>query len=210
MDIAIIGAGNVGRVLASAAVRADHNVVLSAAHPESARTVAEEIGARAADSNRAAVESAEVVVLAVPAPSVAPVFDEVFKFLEGKIIVDVTNPMTPDAYGPALEGGSGAELIQSLAPDAFVVKAFNTLFASLLANPVIDGIQLDGLYASDHDQAKAAALELVQAVGLRPIDAGALIMARTLEAMMLLNISLQIRNGWSWQNAWKFLGPTGA
>jgi hypothetical protein len=209
MDIAIIGTGNVGRVLASAAVRADHNVVLSAAHPESARTVAEEIGARAADSNRAAVESAEVVVLAVPAPSVAPVFDEVFKFLEGKIIVDVTNPMTPDAYGPALEGGSGAELIQSLAPDAFVVKAFNTLFASLLANPVIDGIQLDGLYASDHDQAKAAALELVQAVGLRPIDAGALIMARTLEAMMLLNISLQVRNGWSWQNAWKFLGPTG-
>jgi NADPH-dependent F420 reductase len=210
MDIAIIGTGNVGRVLASAAVRADHNVVLSAAHPESARTVAEEIGARAAGSNRAAVESAEVVVLAVPAPSVAPVFDEVFKFLEGKIIVDVTNPMTPDAYGPALEGGSGAELIQSLAPDAFVVKAFNTLFASLLANPVIDGIQLDGLYASDHDQAKAAALELVQAVGLRPIDAGALIMARTLEAMMLLNISLQVRNGWSWQNAWKFLGPTGA
>jgi 8-hydroxy-5-deazaflavin:NADPH oxidoreductase len=210
MDIAIIGTGNVGRVLASAAVRADHNVVLSAAHPESARTVAEEIGARAADSNRAAVESAEVVILAVPAPSVAPVFDEVFKFLEGKIIVDVTNPMTPDAYGPALEGGSGAELIQSLAPDAFVVKAFNTLFASLLANPVIDGIQLDGLYASDHDQAKAAALELVQAVGLRPIDAGALIMARTLEAMMLLNISLQVRNGWSWQNAWKLLGPTGA
>jgi NADPH-dependent F420 reductase len=210
MDIAIIGTGNVGRVLASAAVRADHNVVLSAAHPESARTVAEEIGARAAGSNRAAVESAEVVVLAVPAPSVAPVFDEVFKFLEGKIIVDVTNPMTPDAYGPALEGGSGAELIQSLAPDAFVVKAFNTLFASLLANPVIDGIQLDGLYASDHDQAKAAALELVQAVGLRPIDAGALIMARTLEAMMLLNISLQVRNGWSWQNAWKFLGPTAA
>jgi NADPH-dependent F420 reductase len=210
MDIAIIGTGNVGRALASAAVRADHNVVLSAAHPESARTVAEEIGARAADSNRAAVESAEVVVLAVPAPSVAPVFDEVFKFLEGKIIVDVTNPMTPDAYGPALEGGSGAELIQSLAPDAFVVKAFNTLFASLLANPVIDGIQLDGLYASDHDQAKAAALELVQAVGLRPIDAGALIMARTLEAMMLLNISLQVRNGWSWQNAWKLLGPTGA
>ena len=210
MDIAIIGTGNVGRVLASAAVRADHNVVLSAAHPESARTVAEEIGARAAGSNRAAVESAEVVVLAVPAPSVAPVFDEVFKFLEGKIIVDVTNPMTPDAYGPALEGGSGAELIQSLAPDAFVVKAFNTLFASLLANPVIDGIQLDCLYASDHDQAKAAALELVQAVGLRPIDAGALIMARTLEAMMLLNISLQVRNGWSWQNAWKLLGPTGA
>jgi NADPH-dependent F420 reductase len=197
-------------VLASAAVRGGHNVVLSAAHPERAGAVAQEIGARAADSNRAAVQAAEMVVLAVPAPAVSAVFDEVFKFLEGKVIVDVTNPMTPDAYGPALEGGSGAELIQRLAPDALVVKAFNTVFAGLLANPVLDGIQLDGLYASDHDQAKTAVLELVNAVGLRPIDAGTLIMARTLEALALLNVSLQIRNNWSWQNAWKLLGPTGA
>jgi NADPH-dependent F420 reductase len=209
MDIAIIGSGNIGRVLARAAVRAGHSVVLTAAHAENARAAAEEIGARAADSNRAAVQAAEAVVLAVPPSSVAAVFDEIFKFLEGKVIVDVTNPMTPDAYGPSLEGGSGAELIQSLAPDAFVVKAFNTVLAGPLANPVIDGIQLDGLYASDHDQAKAFALDLVQAVGLRPIDAGALIMARTLEAMALLNISLQIRNNWSWQTAWKLLGPTG-
>jgi len=210
MEIAIIGSGNVGRVLASAAVRGGHEVVLTAAHPERARAVAEEVGARAAGSNRAAVEAAEMIVLAVPASAVAAVFDEIFKELEGKVIVDVTNPMTPDAYGPALEGGSGAELIQSLAPEAFVVKAFNTVFAGLLANPVIDGIQLDGLYASDHDHAKTAVLELVEAVGLRPIDAGALIMARTLEAMALLNISLQIRNNWSWQNTWKLLGPTGA
>jgi 3-hydroxyisobutyrate dehydrogenase-like beta-hydroxyacid dehydrogenase len=56
MEIAIIGSGNVGRVLASAAVPGGHEVVLTAAHPERARAAAQEVGARAADSNRAAVE----------------------------------------------------------------------------------------------------------------------------------------------------------
>lgn len=210
MEIAIIGSGNIGRVLATAAVSGGHSVTLTAANHGHASSVAMEIGARAAESNREAVEGAELVVLAVNPPAVAAVLDEIVKFLTGKVLVDVTNPMTPDAYGPALEGGSGAELIQSLAPEARVVKAFNTVFAARLANPVVDGIQVDGFYASDHDDAKAAVLELVQAVGLRPIDAGALIMARTLEAMALLNMSLQMRNGWPWQTAWKLVGPTGA
>jgi NADPH-dependent F420 reductase len=208
MQIAIIGSGNVGRALARAAARAGHDVTLTAAHPEHARSAAQEIGASAADSNLAAVEGAELVVLAVNAGSVAAVLDEIGRRLEGRVLVDVTNPMTADAYGPALEGGSGAELIQSLVPEALVVKAFNTVLASRMANPVVDGIQLDGFYASDHESAKAAVVKLVEAVGLRPLDAGGLIMARTLEAMALLNISLNIRNGWSWQTAWKLLGPT--
>ena len=209
MQIAIIGSGKAGQALARAAVRAGHGVILTAAHPEHASSVAQEIGARAAESNRAAVEGADLVVLAVPPSAVAAVLDEIAKHVEGKVLVDVTNPMTQDAYGPALEGGSGAELIQSLTPDARVVKAFNTVFASQLANPVVDGIQLDGFYASDHEEAKTAVVEMVQAVGLRPIDAGALIMARTLEAMAILNITLKIRNSWPSQTAWKLLGPTG-
>jgi hypothetical protein len=42
------------------------------------------------------------------------------------------------------------------------------------------------------------------------IGAGPLGMARALEGMALLNITLQIRNGWPWQSAWKLVGPTGA
>jgi 8-hydroxy-5-deazaflavin:NADPH oxidoreductase len=210
MEIAIIGSGKVGSALARAAVRAGHGATLTAADPEHARSVAQEIGARAADSNRAAVDGAEVVVLAVNASAVVSVLDEIVRELDGKVLVDVTNPSTPDAYGPALEGDSGAELIQSLAPRALVAKAFNTVFAVRLAEPVVDGIQLDGFYASDHEEAKAAVAGLVEAVGLRPIDAGGLIMARTLEAMALLNVSLQLRSGWPWQTGWKLLGPTSA
>jgi NADPH-dependent F420 reductase len=210
MDIAIIGSGNVGKALAAAAVRNGHNVTLSAANPAHARAAAESIGARAAESNLEAVEGAELVVLAVYSTVVVHVLDEIIDALAGKILVDPTNPMTDDAYGPALEGDSGAEFIQKYVPEARVVKAFNTVFAGLLANPVIDGIQLDGFVAADEEAAKKTVLQLVQSFGLRPIDAGQLTMARALEAMSLLNIQLQIRNGWPWGTAWKLLGPVGA
>jgi predicted dinucleotide-binding enzyme len=113
-------------------------------------------------------------------------------------------------FGPALEGDSGADFIQKYVPEPRVVKAFNTVFAGQLANPVAYGIQLHGFVASDHDDAKTMVLQLVQSVGLRPIDTGPLAMARALEAMSLLNIQLQIRNGWPWRTAWKLLGPTSA
>jgi hypothetical protein len=90
-----------------------------------------------------------------------------------------------------------------------VVKALNTVFASRQGEPVVDGIQLDGFVAGDDPRAKGAVLELVQSIGLRPIDAGPLTMARTLEHLALLNIRLNAVNGWTWQSGWKLVGPTG-
>ena len=66
MDIAIIGAGNVGRALAGAAARAGHTISVSSAGRESAQLVAMETGARAAESNRSALDGADVVLLTVP------------------------------------------------------------------------------------------------------------------------------------------------
>lgn len=210
MDIAIIGAGNVGRALGGSSVRAGHAVTISSASPEDARAVAQATGARAAGSNGAAIEAADVVVLAVPYAAVEGILGELGDALYGKIVVDVTNPLLPDASGLATEGTSAAELIQARVPAARVVKAFNTAFAARQAEPVVDGIQLDGFVAGDDEEAKSKVLELVQSIGFRPIDAGPLAMARALEALGLLHITLQIRNGWPWQSGWKLVGPTGA
>jgi hypothetical protein len=122
MEIAIIGSGNVGKALAGATVRNGHSVTLTAADPDHARTAAESVGARAADSNLEAVDRAELVVLAVYSPVVVHVLDEIIDALAGKILVDPTNPMAADAYGPALEGDSGAEFIQQYVLEARVVK----------------------------------------------------------------------------------------
>ena len=89
-----------------------------------------------------------------------------------------------------------------------MVKAFNTAFASRQADPVVDGVRVDGYVAGDDAEAKAAVLQLVESIGFVPIDVGPLAMSRALEGMGLLNITLNIRNGWPWQDGWKLVGPT--
>jgi NADPH-dependent F420 reductase len=210
MDIALIGAGNVGRALATSMTRAGHAVRISSADPEHAAALADEVGATATKSNTEAIEGAEAVVLAVPYEAVDDVTAEAGEALAGKIVVDVTNRMDPNDPGATLDGTSAAEQIQGKVSGARVLKAFNTVLASNQADPQLDGIQLDGFVAGDDDEAKRAILEVVSSIGLRPIDAGPLSMARALEAMALLNISMNARNGWSWQSGWKLLGPSEA
>jgi 8-hydroxy-5-deazaflavin:NADPH oxidoreductase len=209
MNIAIIGAGNVGRALAISSLRAGHSVVLTATHSEAARKVATEVGADAAGSNAEAVASAEVVILAVPADAVVGIADELGDALDRKVVIDVTNRVNPDDPGAVLDGTSTAEALQARSPAARVVKAFNTAFAARQADPVVDGVRLDGYVAGDDAEAKKTVLRLVEAIGFVPIDAGPLAMARALEGMGLLNITLNIRNGWPWQDGWKLIGPTG-
>jgi 8-hydroxy-5-deazaflavin:NADPH oxidoreductase len=209
MDIAIIGAGNVGRALTTSSIRAGHAVTVSSAGGESARALAEETGATAATSDRAAAESAGVVVLAVPYTAVGDVLDEIGPALDGKVVVDATNPLKPDYSGLATEGTSGAEWIQARVPAARVVKAFNTQLAARQADPAVAGLRVDGFVAADDDEAKATVLGLAEAIGFNPVDAGELKMARELEALAWLNISLQLRHGWSWQAGWKLVGPDG-
>jgi 8-hydroxy-5-deazaflavin:NADPH oxidoreductase len=208
MNIAIIGSGNVGKSLAAAAVRAGHDVVISAAHPEHAVTVAQATGARSA-SSADAVAGAESVILAVPAHALDALTGELGAALNGKIVIDVTNNVNPQNPGSVLTGSSNAERIQARIPGAKVIKAFNTMFSTRMAAPVVDGLQIDGYVAGDDQEAKAAVLDFVRSIGIRPIDAGPLVMARALEGMGLLIVSLQITQGWPWQAAWKLIGPTG-
>ena len=209
MNIAIIGAGNVGRALATSAIRTGHSVTVSSANGDTAKKLSEDTGAKAAASNRAAAEGAELVVLAVPYTAMVDVLDDVGPALAGKIVVDATNPLKADYSGLAVEGTSGAEEIQARLPQSRVIKAFNTQFAARQTDPRVAGLNVDGFVAGDDDEAKAVVLDLVKAIGFNPIDAGPLAMARTLEAMAFLNISLQARNNWSWQAGWKLVGPEG-
>jgi hypothetical protein len=209
MRIAIIGAGTVGSGLARAAVSLGHDVVLTARHPEHAAKVAEDVGARAAASAAEAADSADMVVLAVPSTAVAAVSDQIRREVEGAIVIDPTNPLEPDLSGVLEATLSLAEEIAILLPRTHIVKAFNTVFGGFLTHPVVDGVQLDGFYAGDDPAAKAAVAELVAAMGLRPIDVGALRAARSLEHMAFLNISLNACNGLSWSSGWKLLGDVG-
>jgi predicted dinucleotide-binding enzyme len=196
----------VGKALTKASTVAGHQVAISAAAAGEATQAASEAGGKAVSSNREAVAGADFVILAVPFDAVQSITNELGDALNGKVVIDVTNNFAPEE----MKGTSNAERIQQMAPGARVVKAFNTIFAAKQPNPSIDGIQLDGFVAADDAAAKSEVLQLVQSMGFRPIDAGPLAMARALEGMGMLNISLNMNNGWPWQTGWKLLGPTAA
>lgn len=206
MNIAIIGAGNVGRALATSFARAGHSVTLTSRDPEHAGTVASETRTRVATSNAEAAAAAEVVVLAIPAGSLEAVAAEIRDAARGKIVVDPTNRMAFGPTGPTIDSGeSNAERLAALLPDSHVVKAFNTLFASHQADPIADGVQLDGFVAADDAAAKATVLELVRSMGLNPVDVGSLARAQQLEQLAFLNIALNVVGNGSWTSGWKLV-----
>jgi predicted dinucleotide-binding enzyme len=206
VKIAIIGAGSVGSALAGSSVRAGHTVTVTSADPAATEATARTTGARPAGSNREAVATADLIILAVPANVIVGLVTELGDALHGKTLVDVTNRPTPD-----LDRGtctSSAEEVQAAAPMAHVIKAINTVFAARQAEPEMGGDQADGYVAGDDPEAKRAVLEFVESIGLRPFDVGPLANARTLEGMGWLHISLAMEHDWSWQSAWRLVGST--
>ncbi|MBF8289882.1 MAG: oxidoreductase coenzyme F420-dependent [Chloroflexi bacterium] len=190
MNIAIIGSGNVGSALGSSLVSAGHRVTVTARDSVKATTVAAQIGASVVPSALAAAEAADVIVLAIPYGAVESVAKEIAAAVSGKVVIDTTNPLKADYSGLATDGGpSGAERIAAQLPGARVVKAFNTLFASIQADTAVHGQTVDGLIAADDADAKTTVAEL-----------------RELESLAWLNIALQLRTGGSWKSSFVLIG----
>ncbi|HKF85290.1 MAG TPA: prephenate dehydrogenase/arogenate dehydrogenase family protein [Candidatus Limnocylindrales bacterium] len=205
--IAVIGTGNVGSALGSAAVKAGYGVVFAGQDTAKAREVAAAAGATAAGTPRDAVAGADIVVLAVPYTALADVAAEIAPVAEGKIVIDPSNPIKSDYSGLALSDTSGAEELARLLPNSKVVKAFNTVFAGNAANPGALGYQLDSLFATDDDAAKDAVCGLSSSIGFRPIHVGPLVASRELEAMAWLNIRLQMVSNGNWNTAFALVSP---
>src|SRR6266542_2610623 len=118
MNIAIIGAGNVGRALSTSVTRGGHSVTISDRDPGEAQAAAKAAGATAAGSSAEAVRDAAAVVFAVPFDSYEPLIRELGGALDGKILVDVSNRLNMQNPPAAIDGTSNAERTQALAPSA--------------------------------------------------------------------------------------------
>lgn len=210
MKIAIIGSGNVGTSLATAAVKAGHDVTLTSSDGTQAAQAAAATGANAATSNAEAASGADIVILAIPASAAAAVADEIAPQLGSAVLVDTTNPVNATFDDLTTSGRSAAEDLQDRLSGIPVVKAFNTVFAGRHANPSEGDLALDAFIAGDDDDANARVAGLAESLGYRPVVIGRLRFARALEEMAFLNISLNATNGWVWQSAWTLVGPTNA
>lgn len=144
-----------------------------------------------ADSATASI-TGDVVILAVPYPSVDGIVANHKVALAGKTVIDITNPLNFDTFDSLVvpAGSSVAAEIQAQLPDSRVIKAFNTSFAATLSTGKIGDITTTVLIAGDDESAKKALIEDVNAGGLDALDAGALKRAHELEAVGFLQLTL--------------------
>jgi len=206
MDITIIGAGNMARGIATRALAGGHTVTLLGTETSKAEGLAGELSGDVRAGQVGDALKADVVVLAIWYAAVDDVLGRYGDQLDGKVLVDITNPIDVDAFEPLkLDAGSAAQEIAAKAPRARVVKAFNTTFAGTLGEGRVAGQSLDVLLASDDDDAKATVAQVVTDAGMRPIDAGPLRRARELEALGYLHMAIQQSLGTNFASTVKVL-----
>jgi len=206
MKIGIIGAGDVGGTLGKRWGQKKHEIMFGVRNLQS-QNVQKLIHS---DQNlkfgeiREAFEFGEVIVLAIPWESVEETIVKAGN-LSGKILIDPTNPLTPDLKGLALHDTSVAEKIANLANTSKVVKAFNTIGSKTLNNLIFNSYRADLFLCGDDSHAKEVVKELATEIGFDIIDAGPLVNARMLEHLALLWIELALRQEFGPNIAFKLL-----
>lgn len=142
----------------------------------------------------------DIVVLAVPYPAVDEVLAQRPGQFDGKVVVDITNPLNFETFDSLVvpADGSAAQVIAEKLPSATVLKAFNTTFAGTLSSGEVGPLTTTVLIAGDDNDAKATLAGVVSAGGLQAIDAGGLKRAREMEALGLLQLTLAASERISW------------
>jgi predicted dinucleotide-binding enzyme len=192
MKITVIGTGNMGSAFAKQLDAAGHTVRITGRDLAKAKSVAEPFANVSAYSAAQALSDSEVVIVATAFPDAAAALQSLGD-LTGKVVIDITNPLSAD-YMSLTVGHvtSAAEEIAKAVPGAQVVKAFNTLFAQVLADgPLFADNQRGSVFvASDSERAKQTAVSLARSLGWNTVDAGGLVNARYLEPLAGFNIYL--------------------
>ncbi|MFF0598919.1 NADPH-dependent F420 reductase [Streptomyces antibioticus] len=198
MRIGVLGTGNMADALATHWARAGHEVTIGGRDAHKAERLATRIGEGAkAAGLRAAAESGEVVLAALPFGAGAEVVRDLHAALEGRVLLDCSNPVGP-GFRLLTEGGpSAAQLLAAAASGAHVVKAFSLCHEDVwrMRPPVFDGRPLAVPVCGDDEAALARVRELVRNVGCEPVTGGGLERAGLLEATAALFIGLWVGEG---------------
>jgi predicted dinucleotide-binding enzyme len=192
--IAVIGTGSVGGALGPRFAGQGERIVYGSRSPGDERVqnlVARTGEGASAVSQAEAAAACGIIVLAVPWSAVEATLKS-FGNLDGKLILDVTNPLgvrNGVEVAAPIQAESMGEFVQSLAPGARVVKAFNTIYYTVMAHPGSAGGPVSVLISGDDAASKARIAALAKGIGFEPIDVGPLRTARYTEAMALLLVS---------------------
>jgi predicted dinucleotide-binding enzyme len=184
MQIAILGAGNIGGTLGEKWAKAGHTVRFGVRDPQKpeVQQLVKSLGAKASAGSVAdALKGAEVVLFAIPGKTMAETIAANAQALDGKILIDATNNM-----GGAASINSLATLKQS-APNASLYRTFNCYGWENFKTPIPDA---DLFYAGSDGAAKASVEQLISDVGYRPLYVGGVDQAGVLDGVLGLWFAL--------------------
>lgn len=179
--VAVIGLGNIGKTIAQNFVKGNRPVIIASRKLEDAKALAHELGtlATAAEIGEA-IKNADIIILSVWFNTIQELFEQYGTELQGKIIIDPSNPIAPDENGGFKkiigEKESAGQLNAALLPQgAILVKAFGTLGAASLANAAYQTPEKSVLfYATDDSTVDAAIEQLMQDNGFNAVKVGGL------------------------------------
>lgn len=177
--VAVIGLGNIGEAIAANLAKGNHPVILASRDLEKARSLASKIGSLVtAKETAAAIKEADVIIPAIYFNSLKEFFQTYAKELEGKVIVDVSNPIASDGNGGFKkiigEHESAGQILSNLIPrSAKLIKAFGTLGAGSLVGAAFSSPERKVLfYASDSTNSNQQIEELISSSGFEPFHVG--------------------------------------
>ena len=201
MNIAILGAGNIGGALGKKWQQAGHHVVFGVRDPHSPKATAtrQSIGDAAEFlSIPEAVDAGEIVLISVPYAAVAALVAENAAGLHGKVIIDAT-----DNFGAMVV--NNIHTIASAVPGAEIYRAFNASGWENFANPNYSGTTVDLFFCGPDGENRAVMESLIKDVGLRPVYLGGLEMTPVVDALGTLWITLVRNQGYGRGIALKLL-----
>ena len=199
MDIGILGSGAVGQALARGYARHGHTVTVG--------TRRADLGGLPVGSPSAVAAAADLVVLAVQGSAAESLVGSLADELRGTVLVDATNPLDLSGGSPQLFVGctdSLGERVQRAAPDARVVKAYNTVGNTLMVDPQLPGGPPSMFVAGNSDDAKETVGGLLRDTGWDVVDLGGIEASRWLEPMCMAWVAYGQRSG-SWEHAFRLL-----
>ena len=170
--IGILGAGSIGTTIAKHLTKAGYEVLISNSRgADSLKEKIKQIGGNIIAGSVQDAAKADVVFLAVRWENVQEVLSSIL--LTGKILIDVTNASLPEFVLAEPRSKTSSEVVSEWAKGAKVVKAFNTLYAQVLAeNPQVGGGNRVIFYSGNNDDAKDVVLSIINRIGFAGIDLG--------------------------------------
>lgn len=201
MRIGIIGTGNIGRTLGKKWINAGHQVKFGTRNLSKEDTISfvKSLGSNASLSNiKEAINTSEIIVVAIPGSTVQEFFSTYGEDLSGKVIIDPSNNIKAETM-------NSLQYFNKYVEASEYYRAFNSLGWENFENPTFGSLKADLFYCGSNNEGQSKVEQLIKSVGLNPICIGGLETISVVDSILGLWFTLALKRGYGRHLAFKML-----